>query len=119
MNRACEPDEKAINVTWLQKLRLRVFAIIGAVSIVADVGFSLPLWAVLGAVVGTVLLTVNTMAARLDSATCLGCGQDLSKEPSGEHGVVCPACGSVSLPLTYATPDVSTGSASPQDEQDN
>ena len=102
MNRSKEPDEKVTNVTWLHKLRLRVFAIIGAVSIIAVVGFSLPLWAVLGAVVTTLVFTVNTMAAKLDQATCLGCGEDLTKEPAGDYGVVCPACGSINLPLTEA-----------------
>jgi predicted RNA-binding Zn-ribbon protein involved in translation (DUF1610 family) len=72
--------------------------------LVVVVGFSLPLWAVVGAVVGTLLLTVNTMAAKLDTATCLGCGEDLTQEPAGEHGVVCPACGSISLPR-YTMPD--------------
>ena len=96
---------KINNVTWLQKLRLRVFAIIGAVSLIVVVGFSLPLWAVLGAVVGTLVLTVNTMAAKLDSATCLGCGEDLTKEPAGDYGVVCPACGAINLPLTITKDD--------------
>ena len=88
-------------MTWLHKLRLRVFAIIGAVSVLIVIGVgsfvTLPVWAVVGAVVGTMVLTINTMASKLDSPTCLSCGEDLAKEPAGEYGVVCPSCGSICL----------------------
>ena len=91
-------------MTWFHKLRLRAFAIIAGVSVLIVIGLgsiaSVPLWALIGAVVGTVVLTIHTMAARLDSPTCLACGKDLAKEPAGEYGLICPKCGSISLPRT-------------------
>lgn len=96
-------------MTWFHKLRLRAFAIIAGVSVLIVIGLgsiaSVPIWALIGAVVGTVVLTINTVAARLDSPTCLACGKDLAKEPAGEYGLICPKCGSISLPRTAHAAD--------------
>jgi predicted RNA-binding Zn-ribbon protein involved in translation (DUF1610 family) len=48
-----------------------------------------------GTAVAALALAVNTMASRLDSPTCLDCGADLTTEPAGLYGVICPKCGAV------------------------
>ena len=32
-------------------------------------------------------------------------GKDLAKEPAGEYGLICPKCGSISLPRTAHAAD--------------
>ena len=86
-------------MNWVHKLRLRVFALLVAGTLAA-IGIasvlSAPVWPVLGVAVAVVTLVVNRVASRLDSATCLSCGSDLASQPRGEHGIICPGCGSIS-----------------------
>jgi hypothetical protein len=64
--------------------------VIGIVSFAA-----VPLWPLLGVAFATVALCVNTMTSRLNSPVCWGCGEDVASQPSGEYGVICPSCGSI------------------------
>jgi hypothetical protein len=84
---------------WLHKLRLRVLALLVAATLAA-IGVASaaawPVWPILGFAAAAAALVVNRMASRLDEPTCLSCGGDLSGQPSGEHGVICPTCGAIS-----------------------
>jgi predicted RNA-binding Zn-ribbon protein involved in translation (DUF1610 family) len=84
---------------WMHRLRLRVLALLVAATLAA-IGVASaaawPVWPVLGFAAAAVALVVNRMAARLDGPTCLSCGSDLSRQPTGEYGVICPVCGSIS-----------------------
>ena len=82
---------------WFGVLRRRaatwVFAI--AALAVATISFAgLPTWPVVGFAVLCVATAVNSIASRLqtDRLTCLGCGEDVTREPAGTYGVVCPTC---------------------------
>jgi predicted RNA-binding Zn-ribbon protein involved in translation (DUF1610 family) len=86
-------------MTWVHKLRLRVFALVVAAALtvlgLASV-VTVPIWPVVGVAFAAVALVVNRVASRLDGPTCLACGADLSDQALGEHGVMCPSCGSIS-----------------------
>jgi hypothetical protein len=56
---------------------------------------TIPAWPILGVAVATVALVINQMTSRLRQPICLGCGHDLTGQPLGEHGTICPACGAV------------------------
>lgn len=87
-------------MTWLGKLRLKVFAylvglalaVIGVISLTA-----LPALPVVGVAIAAAAVLVNHVATRLSNSTCLGCGQSIAKLPSGEHGTICPTCGTLSF----------------------
>lgn len=86
-------------MTWMHRLRLRVFAILvaatlGVIGVVSIA--SVPLWPAVGFAVAAVALVVNRVASRLDAPTCLACGADLTAQARGEHGIICPGCGSIS-----------------------
>ncbi|MCC6661332.1 MAG: hypothetical protein IT437_10645 [Phycisphaerales bacterium] len=86
-------------MNWVHKLRLRAFALLVAGTLAA-IGIAsmaaLPVWPVLGVAVAVVTLVVNRAASRLDSPTCLSCGASLAAQSRGEHGIICPGCGSIS-----------------------
>jgi hypothetical protein len=92
------PESK--RATLLHRIRLKVFAllvgmtlaVIGAVSWAA-----LPVWPVLGVAVATVAFVVNSLTSRLNDPVCWTCGDDLSKQASGEYGIMCPKCGSLNI----------------------
>lgn len=89
-------------MTWMQRLRLKVLAMIGglilAVVALATVT-TVPVWGLIGVAVAAVAVTVNTLTARMSQQTCWGCGQSLLGEPTGEHGQVCPHCGTMTPKL--------------------
>lgn len=88
-------------MSWMHRLRLRVLALLVAATLAA-IGIASavawPVWPVLGFAAAAVALVVNQMASRLSQPTCLSCGTDLSRQPAGEHGVICPMCGAISDP---------------------
>lgn len=92
-------DRAPSGITWLGKIKLRVLvAVIGVPLAVAGVVSLGPGWLMVplvGVAVAAVTVTVNKITQRLGAATCWTCGQDLSSEPEGEHGIVCPECGSL------------------------
>jgi predicted RNA-binding Zn-ribbon protein involved in translation (DUF1610 family) len=86
-------------LAWMHKMRLRVLALLVA-STVAVIGLvslaALPVWPVVGVAVATVALVVNSMTAKMNQPVCWGCGKSIADQPSGEYGVICPHCGSLS-----------------------
>ena len=85
-------------MTWVHKIRLRMLAILVGVLLTAIgvISFAAaPVWPVIGVAFATVALVFNTMTSRLSAPVCWGCGKDIAKQPSGEYGVVCPGCGTL------------------------
>lgn len=83
---------------WMSRIRLRVlaftlglaFTAIGIISLTA-----LPALPVLGVAFAAAAVAVNQMTSRLKQPVCHGCGQPLGDAPSGQYGVVCQRCGSL------------------------
>lgn len=85
-------------MTWMHKIRLRVLALLlgTALATIATASLTaLPVWPVVGVAVAAVALGVNKITARLRQPTCWGCGGDISREPKGGYGTICPDCGSI------------------------
>lgn len=92
-------------MTWMHKTRLQVLAFAMGITLAALGVISLtalPAWPVVGVAVAAVAFSVNRIAARLsgDRAMCFGCGQSISDAPVGEHGSICPGCGSITQGIT-------------------
>lgn len=87
-------------MTWMHKTRLKALAFAMGIALAALGVISLtalPAWPVVGVAVAAVAFSVNRIAARLsvDRAMCFGCGQSIADAPEGEHGSICPGCGSI------------------------
>ncbi len=85
---------------WLRRMKLQAFgAIVCAVIVVLTLtAFSLPFWPVMGVTFAAVAVTMHKMTHRLAGTACLSCGRELTQEPMGVHGVICPDCGAVAHP---------------------
>ena len=85
--------------TWLAKLRLRAAVVVIGIPLACFGIFSVGLgWVVLpvvGVAVAAVSVTMNKLGQRFDHVTCWTCGEDLTNEPAGVHGVICPCCGAL------------------------
>lgn len=93
--------------TLMQRVRMKVLAILlGTVlAAVATISLtSLPAWPIVGVAVATVAVAVNKMTARLKTPVCYGCGEDITRLPSGEYGVICPSCGMMTPKALVALP---------------
>ncbi len=53
---------------------------------------------VIGGAIAAAAVTVYRVTHRLDKPRCMGCGQDMTGIPVGQHGAVCPKCGSIHMP---------------------
>ena len=87
---------------WMLKLRLRVFALLVALTILVFgvVGMlSVGVVPAVGAALAIAVTMVNSMTARLDTMTCAGCGVSIESLPAGTHGIACKGCGTVNHPL--------------------
>jgi hypothetical protein len=87
---------------WMQKLRLRVFALIVALAflVFGVVGvLTIPVLPVLGVALTIAVTVVNSMTARLDARTCAGCGNSIENLPAGTHGIACNDCGTINHPF--------------------
>ncbi len=87
---------------WMQRLRLRVFAMLVALAllVVGVVGMlSVPVLPALGVALTIAVTMVNTMASRLSTMTCTGCGQSIERAPAGTHGIACADCGTINHPF--------------------
>lgn len=85
-------------MSWMHKIRLRVLALLVATALAAIGAVSLaalPVWPVVGVAVATAAFVFNSMTSKLSHPVCWGCGGDIAKIPSGEYGVICPKCGSI------------------------
>lgn len=88
---------------WFRKLRLRALAILVGVALtaLAIASFlSLPAWPVIGVAVATVAVVISQMASKLSQPLCLHCGDNLAGQPSSDHGVICPGCGTLNDRMT-------------------
>ena len=87
---------------WMQKLRLRVFALLVALALLVFgvIGMlSIPVLPAVGVALTIAVTMVNTMTSRLDTLTCAGCGQSIEQLPAGTHGITCRSCGTVNHPF--------------------
>ena len=85
-------------MTWMHKVRRRALWIAVGVGITTLGVLSMttiPAWPIVGVAVATLALAINQLTSRLSQPVCLACGQDLTGQPRGEHGTVCPHCGSI------------------------
>lgn len=85
-------------MSWLARLRVRVLALVIG-GVLAALGVlsltTFPAWGVWGVTVAAVAMAVHRVANKLSEPTCLGCGENIAKVPQGEHGAVCPHCGTI------------------------
>ncbi len=92
---------------WIQMLRLRVFALVAALTIlvfgVVSV-FAIPVLPAVGVALTIAVTMVNTMTSRLTDLTCSGCGKSIAQLPAGTHGIACPSCGTVNHPFNSGEP---------------
>ncbi|MEL6497925.1 MAG: hypothetical protein AAF937_04450 [Planctomycetota bacterium] len=105
-------------VALLHKLRLRALAVLlglvlAAVGVVSVV--SAPAWPIVAGAVAIAAVAVNSVAARLSKAICIGCGQSLAEQPMGQYGTVCPSCGTISTPA--GTPRLADNSTTTPDPE--
>lgn len=83
----------------MSRIRLRALAVLVGVATAAIATVSLiglPALPVVGVAVATVAVAINKITSRLRDPVCYGCGTDIAGLPSGEYGVICPSCGSMS-----------------------
>lgn len=86
-------------ITWLGKVRFRAavvivglpLAVMGVVSI-GPGWLALPL---VGMAFAAATMTLSRLTSKLGEHTCWTCGEDLSGQPQGVHGVACHKCGSL------------------------
>src|SRR5947207_1061918 len=77
-------------MTWMHKVRLRVFALMLGTVLAAIATASLttvPVWPVVGVAVAAVAWGISKMTIRLKQPVCWGCGGDLSQQAAGSDGV--------------------------------
>ncbi len=101
-------------MTWMHKIRRRALWIAVGVGITTLGVLSIttvPAWPIVGVAVATLALAINQLTSRLSQTICLGCGQDLSGQPLGEHRAPsAPSAGpsrngwASTTPTTPATP---------------
>jgi len=87
---------------WIQRLRLRVFALMVALAILVFtvVGMlSIPVLPAVGVALTIAVTMVNSMTSRLDALTCAGCGNSIEQLPAGTHGIACESCGTINHPF--------------------
>lgn len=95
--------EPGLSLGWFRKLRLRALAILvgaGLTALAIASFLSLPAWPVIGVTVATVAVVISQMASKLSQPLCLQCGMNLAGQPSSDHGVICPGCGTLNDRLT-------------------
>ncbi len=86
-------------LTWHGRIKAR--AIVWAIGIpLAAWGAIIlsPAWLtlpVIGVALTAMGVSVGKVTRAVDQAVCWTCGNDLSEEHAFEHGLVCPACGSL------------------------
>ena len=86
---------------WISSLRLRALIwVVGiALATTAAILLTSASWVpVVGVAIAAAAVSINKVAAKLSKPVCWGCGHDLTGVPVGEHGGLCPNCGSVHQP---------------------
>ncbi|MDX2131033.1 MAG: hypothetical protein SFY69_03140 [Planctomycetota bacterium] len=85
-------------MTWMHRVRRRALWIVVGVGVTAlgVIAMStIPVWPVLGVAVATLAIALGSITRSVSPNTCLGCGHNLAGTPAGEHGRICPTCGSL------------------------
>lgn len=83
---------------YFGRVRVKAFSVVAGIAIAAA---AVIMWTPIGWVpvvgVATVaaLMVVNRVGHRLTAPVCYNCGKDLRGLPDGEHGILCPGCGSL------------------------
>ncbi|MFN7021711.1 MAG: hypothetical protein ACK4WH_10340 [Phycisphaerales bacterium] len=86
---------------WIRRLRFRAFAFVAAICLTsaAVIAFAgAPLWPVVGAAIFTAAVSISKITTKLLKPMCLECGRELSGEPIGAAGIICPDCGGIHMP---------------------
>lgn len=99
-------------MVWMARIRFRLFAFLLGLTLAALGAISLttlPAWPVVGVAFAAAAVAVNHMTSRLKAPVCHGCGARLADEPPGAYGVVCSACGFVTLPMGTLAADEAPG----------
>lgn len=107
---------------WMQRLRLRVFALLVALVLLVFgvVGMlSVPVLPALGVAITIAVTVVNTMTSRLSHITCTGCGGNLEHAPAGTHGIACAKCGTVNHPFNTGEGAYAFDLSDDDDEDEN
>lgn len=105
---------------WMQRLRLRVFALLVALVILVFtvVGMlSIPVLPAVGVALTIAVTMVNSMTSRLDALTCAGCGTSIEKLPAGTHGIACMNCGTINHPFNTGE-ETESFALEPNDDKD-
>lgn len=92
-----------MTLPWMRRLRLKLYAMLAAVALAAFAVVSwttAPVWPVVFGAVAVVAVCVNTLTSKLRGSVCWSCGGDVSQEPIGAYGRICPGCGAVTQPTT-------------------
>jgi len=90
-----------VPLAWIRRTKYRALAMVVAIILatVATITFAgLPWVPVVGVAVAAACVSVATLTTRLLKPTCLDCGRDLSGQPVGVQGIICPDCGAVNTP---------------------
>lgn len=84
---------------WVNRIRLRVIVFVIGIPLAAWGAIMVgPAWLALplvGVAVACVTMSVSRITQRMAATTCFTCGHDLKGIPPHEHGIACPACGSL------------------------
>ena len=86
---------------WIRRIKYRALAWLVAIvlaTIATIVLAGVPAWPAVGVAVCAACVSVGKLTSRLLKPTCLDCGHDLTDQPVGGAGVICPGCGSVNSP---------------------
>lgn len=107
-------------MTWLGKVRLRaIVAVIGVpIALLATIS-ALPMWVMVPIVVAAVTMTVSRVTSGMQRQTCWTCGEDLSAETHGTHGLACPHCGTLNMFEPMGDPTDLLADADEPDEPDD
>jgi hypothetical protein len=83
---------------YFGRVRVKAFSLVLGIALAAA---AVILWTpigwvpVVGVAVAAAVVAVSSVAHRLTEPTCYQCGRNLSGLTGGEHGILCPGCGSL------------------------
>lgn len=83
---------------YFGRVRVKAFTLVAGIGLAAA---ALILWtgvawvAVVPVAVAAAVMAVSRVGHRLTQPVCYNCGKSLSGIAAGEHGILCPGCGSL------------------------
>ncbi len=86
---------------WISLIRWRAAAwVLGiALATTATIMFTgIAVLPIVGVAAAAAVVSLNRIATRLNKPICLACGEDLTGQPIGPIGAVCPSCGAIHQP---------------------